>query len=210
MRRFAQFPLQLVVYPREQINLHVFEDRYKKLIHEVQAQNKTFGITPFINGRIAEFGTEVELLNLVKSYEDGQLDISCRGLRIFRIDQFHSVHPKDGYSYADVSFIESNETSSVEIKKRTLHLLDQLSHALGQQFDFKLGIEDLHSSQFVHKLGFDLEKELKLVCLLDEEERLKSINQHLEDFIPALEKADEIRRRIQLNGHFKRLDPLDL
>ena len=210
MRRLPQFPLQLVVYPREQVNLHVFEERYKVLINEVQKRSRTFGITPFINGRVADFGTEVELVKVVKKYEDGQLDISCRGLRIFRIDQFHSVHPKDGYSYADVSFMESNETSSVEIRRHTLALLKQLTGALGNQYTFKLNQEDLHSSQFVHKLGFDIEKELELVCMLDEEERLKSINQHLRAFIPGLEKADEIRRRIQQNGHFKRLDPLDL
>ena len=45
--------------------------------------------------------------------------------------------------------------------------------------------------------------------MFDEETRLKYICVYLREFIPSLDKADEIRRRIKLNGHFKRLDPLD-
>ncbi|MEO1628994.1 MAG: LON peptidase substrate-binding domain-containing protein, partial [Bacteroidota bacterium] len=43
------FPLKLVVYPGEQLNLHIFEPRYKQLIRECEQNKVTFGIPAFIN-----------------------------------------------------------------------------------------------------------------------------------------------------------------
>ncbi len=40
------FPLGIVVYPQEQLNLHVFEPRYKQLVKECLTEQKPFGIPP--------------------------------------------------------------------------------------------------------------------------------------------------------------------
>ena len=36
------FPLAIVVFPGEKLNLHIFEPRYKQLITECHEQKKTF------------------------------------------------------------------------------------------------------------------------------------------------------------------------
>ena len=38
------FPLSIVVYPGEELNLHIFEPRYKQLITESYQANRSFGI----------------------------------------------------------------------------------------------------------------------------------------------------------------------
>jgi len=46
------FPLGIVVYPGENLNLHIFESRYKQLIQECYSDAKPFGIPSVINKKV--------------------------------------------------------------------------------------------------------------------------------------------------------------
>ena len=60
------FPLELVVYPGEELNLHIFEPRYKELITECFAEAKPFGIPTVLGDTVAETGTMVEITEMVQ------------------------------------------------------------------------------------------------------------------------------------------------
>ena len=79
------FPLGIVVYPGEALNLHIFEPRYKQLIAECYTTKKPFGIPPVIQNKVQDFGSLVEITELAKTYDNGEMDIKTRGVRIFRI-----------------------------------------------------------------------------------------------------------------------------
>ena len=79
------FPLSLVAFPGERLNLHIFEPRYKQLIQDCQDEGKTFGIPAYIDDHLNEFGTEMELTSIEKVYEDGSMDIKTRGVQVFRV-----------------------------------------------------------------------------------------------------------------------------
>ena len=79
------FPLALVVYPGEELNLHIFEPRYKELITECFAEAKPFGIPTVLEEGVAETGTMVEITEIVQVYEDGRMDIKTRGIRVFQV-----------------------------------------------------------------------------------------------------------------------------
>ena len=64
------FPLSIVVYPGELLNLHIFEPRYKQLVKECIEYKKPFGIPAVINDNISELGTMISVTELVKEYED--------------------------------------------------------------------------------------------------------------------------------------------
>src|SRR5215813_980852 len=69
------FPLEIVVYPGEQLNLHIFEERYKQLISECYKEKKSFGIPSVINNHVGEMGTLVKITEIAEVYEDGRMDI---------------------------------------------------------------------------------------------------------------------------------------
>ena len=79
------FPLSIVVYPGETLNLHIFEDRYKQLVKESIDSKKPFGIPAVIDNGVADLGTSVAVINVAKEYEDGKMDITVQGLQVFRI-----------------------------------------------------------------------------------------------------------------------------
>ena len=77
------FPLSIVVYPGEDLNLHIFEPRYKQLINECHGQKKLFGIPAVIENSLQDFGTLMEITEITKVHENGEMDIKTRGKKVF-------------------------------------------------------------------------------------------------------------------------------
>ena len=88
----ALFPINLSVLPYEKVNLHIFEDRYKKLINHSLDQNKTFGIVYTKNKVMSKIGTLVEINEIYKKYDDGRFDLSVKGLERFKILKSYKEH----------------------------------------------------------------------------------------------------------------------
>ncbi|MEP1982437.1 MAG: LON peptidase substrate-binding domain-containing protein, partial [Maribacter dokdonensis] len=77
-------PLQSIFFPGETVPLHIFEDRYKQLINDCRDEAITFGIPVFINNKM-EYGVEVQLVEVVNTYESGEMDVVCVARQVFRL-----------------------------------------------------------------------------------------------------------------------------
>ena len=103
------FPLSIVVYPHENLNLHIFEPKYKQLIKECIEQKKVFGIPVVINDAIMEIGTTINILEITKTYDNGEMDIKTVGENVFRIlEPIHQL-PDKLYSGAIVNYPKNHE-----------------------------------------------------------------------------------------------------
>ena len=69
------FPLGIVVYPGENLNLHIFEPRYKQLIEECHKGKKPFGIPAVIENKLQDYGTLIQITEISKLYDNGEMDI---------------------------------------------------------------------------------------------------------------------------------------
>lgn len=199
------FPLKMVVFPSEEVNLHIFEPRYRQLINECATMKTTFGIPPFFDDRIMGMGTEMELVRVFKKYDDGKMDIRARGVRIFRILEFFQMMPERLYAGARVSFIEN----SFEGKKITKYLLRDLVSELFEELGIQKKLKSLQSFDIAHFLGMNIEEEYELLSLIKEEERQEYLIKHIEKILPVIRRTKKIKDRIQMNGHFQNLDPLE-
>jgi hypothetical protein len=203
------FPLNLVVYPKEKLNLHIFEPRYKQLITECYAQNTTFGIPCFINNKIEGCGTEMRLLSVSKIYEDGKMDIETQGLRIFKLLSFENPVKSKLYAGGEVQALELIDDASEPI---TTQLINQVKHLysllqLNLNLDFKL--YQYLSFELAHKIGLSVEQEYQLLTMPSEKSRQEFLVTHLQNAIPMIQDIERTKERIRLNGHFKHLDPLN-
>ena len=108
------FPLNIIVYPNEPLNLHIFEPRYKQLIKECLQASKSFGMPVVLNKKVQEYGTVMEITELVKEYPGGEMDIRARGTQIFRVLEIIKEIPDKLYSGAIVNYpdnvIERDDT----------------------------------------------------------------------------------------------------
>ena len=81
---------------------------------------------------------------------------------------------------------------------RDLHQLLEVE----KKFDDEV---NLTSYQIAHHAGMDIKQEYELLNLLREDQRLEYIKRHLAQVVPILSTMNDLKKRIQLNGHFKEL-----
>jgi Lon protease-like protein len=202
------FPLNLVVYPHEDLNLHIFEPRYRQLINECLETGMTFGIPTFVNNRLAGYGTEVEVKSLSKRYSDGRLDIKTKGLRVFRVTDFQNPMKDKLYAGGEVVFIE-NEDLSEEVNTYLLDLVERVYKIIKAKVDFYEGtLSHPFSYRIAHKIGLSVWEEYELLTIPTEHQRQTKLIEHLERILPIVTEMERTKERIAQNGHFKELDPL--
>lgn len=204
------FPLGIVVYPGEQLNLHIFEPRYKQLVVECFEQQKPFGIPAVIENQMRELGSTVQVEKIVKTYDNGEMDIVTRGGAVFRVLEIIKEIPEKLYSGAIVNYPDNREAGNTEKMRAVIAGIRELHRVLNLNKEFKKPDQDLKSYDVAHHAGLSLEEEYELLSLLDERQRQEYLKRHLNKVLPLVTGLEQMKERIQLNGHFKDLKGFSL
>jgi ATP-dependent Lon protease len=203
------FPLGLVIFPGETLNLHIFEPRYKQLINDCVAQGNTFGIPPFLDGKVASTGTEAELLSIHRIYNNGEMDVSVKGNRIFQVSKIHSNYEGKLYAGATIKWLDYDMKADMLLSEQIVELMHEL-HNILQVAKNKIPLaEELKTFDIAHFIGLSMEQEYELLGKKKEIERQKYIFTHLIKIIPVVRETEALKTRIHANGHFKNLLPPD-
>mgnify|MGYP000447737248 CR=1 FL=1 len=203
------FPLKLVAFPGERLNLHIFEPRYKQLFRECQENQITFGIPAFINDKIAAIGTELKLEKIEKTYEDGGLDVRTVGIGIFKIEEYYSQAPNKLYPGADIERLSIvKESGNPELNEKIYGYLMELFSTLSiSKHKIPENAQSFVSYDVGHHLGLSLDQEYTLLSIEDEVTRQKYIHAHLEKIVPVAKEMEKLKERALMNGHFKKMIP---
>lgn len=204
------FPLGIVVYPGEPLNLHIFEPRYKQLIKECYDQKKPFGIPTVIDKKLQDYGSLVEITEICKVEDNGEMDIRTRGDKVFRILEVIREIPDKLYSGAIVNYPDNREQGNIESMRVVMAGIRELHQALKVTKDFNKKDEELKSYDVAHHIGLSLEEEYELLGLMDERQRQEYLKRHLTRTIPLVTGMEQLKEKIKLNGHFKNLQGFDL
>jgi Lon protease-like protein len=204
------FPLGIVVYPGENLNLHIFEPRYKQLINECNISKKPFGIPVVINNKMQDYGCTLEIAEISFVHENGEMDIKTKGISIFRILELIKEVPDKLYSGAIVNYPDNYEAIQPEMMRKIMKGVRELHQILKVDKDFKKEDDRLCSYDIAHHLGLSLEEEYEVLNLHDERQRLEYVKRHLAKVIPLLAGMELLKEKIQLNGHFKNLGGFNL
>jgi Lon protease-like protein len=200
------FPLGIVVYPGEQLNLHIFEPRYKQLIKDCFENAKPFGIPAVIDNKVTEMGTLVQIKEISNKYEDGKMDIKTEGLQVFKILELIKELPEKLYSGAIVTYPENIAKGSVHKMKLVLKAIRALHQHLNVTKIFLKPDEELNSFDLAHHAGLSIEEEYRLLELPQEMQRQEYLKLHLAKVLPIMEHMDLLKGKIKMNGHFKNLE----
>ncbi|HEY6902085.1 MAG TPA: LON peptidase substrate-binding domain-containing protein [Puia sp.] len=200
------FPLGIVVYPGEIVNLHIFEPRYKQLVNECYKEEKPFGIPTVIDNRLNEMGTLVKITELVKVYDNGEMDIRTQGMRVFRVLELIKTIPDRLYSGAIVNYPDNIEgPGKRDLMQRVVNAIRELHRLLNISKDFHKPDEELGAYDLAHHAGLSLEQEYELLGLLQEVQRQEYLKRHLGAVLPVIAEMETLKERVKLNGHFKNL-----
>ncbi len=199
------FPLKLVVFPEEHLNLHIFEPRYQELVKDCLL----FGIPRFDNIHPMKYGTEVELVQVHKKFDTGESDIKTKGRRRFKIIKFYPKAEGKLYSGAEVEFLEDIDDRDPTLTNDIIDAILQLYQALNINKEFDDNVLSFSTFEMAHHVGFSAQQEYEFLQLNSEKNRQIFMLEHLEHFIPTVIQMKNLQDRVKMNGHFKNLDPLN-
>jgi Lon protease-like protein len=193
------FPLQVVVFPRTELPLHIFEERYKEMVGEAIRAKSEFGVVLAQDNGIVNIGCTVAVERVVQAYPDGRLDILTRGCRRFEIV---ALNEEKNYLQAELSFFDDEDLTPVEPSLREAALanfreLRPLVSLAGR------GEPDLSDRQLSFQLAAclpDLELLNALLGQRSETDRLKRLNQYLAHYIPLQRTVAHVREVAPTNG----------
>jgi Lon protease-like protein len=212
------FPLPLVLLPNELVPLHIFEDRYRKMLTDVQATRNLFGITlfepteSFIDKPPAGTVGCVAELRDVDTLPDGRSNILALGVVRYRLVDY--IDAGEPYLIGDVEFFEDDEED--------VAILGPLSDDVFELFKrmaaaaFKMGGSrgrfpeiqrtDPEALSFLITAAFNLENENKyaLLAMTSSIERLTKLKEILARTVDRMEENADIQSVARLNGHSKK------
>jgi Lon protease-like protein len=136
------FPLNTVLFPGVATPLHVFEDRYRALVHHLLTQDdpgqRLFGVTAIREGyEVGDRGVQslhttgtVMQLTEVEQYPDGTFDIEVVGRQRLRL---HDLETAGTYPVGLVDVLEEPDLPDAEAEaERTLATFDTYRRRLGE------------------------------------------------------------------------------
>ena len=203
------FPLSVIVFPGENLNLHIFEPRYKQLINECQKESKAFGIPAVINNKMNEIGTLVKIVEIVHAFENGEMDIRTEGTSIFRILEIIKTIPDKLYSGAIVNYPENVEDQGkLLLMRKVIEGVRQLHRLLHINKEFKKPDEELTTYDIAHHAGLSLEEEYELLGLF-RRQRQEYLRRHLNKVLPVIVEMETLKKS-QVERSFQNLSHLNL
>ncbi len=195
------FPLDVVLFPSTPLPLHIFEPRYKEMIAECLAQNRTFGVVRALEQGLADVGCTAEIVTIVKEYPDGQLDLVAEGRNRFEIV---GVNQDRSFLQAEVLMIvDEPGAAPQEDTSRAVQLHSELLAIAGAKQDLSAADPALLSFYLAGSLPLDLDFKQKLLSLRSEAERLSLLITYLQTLIPNLHRAARAREKAGGNGHVR-------
>ena len=173
MNHIKLFPLSLVTFPTKIVPLHIFEERYKALISECFNNKSEFGIVYQNNNTLAEYGCSMNVLEVVKKYPDGRMDIITKGKNIFKLNS----QLLDGeLLIGEVKYSESkNDINSDKfeiLKDKYLKILLML----GITSNLDSHLKKIVSFELLEGISLPSEFELMLISTNSESDRLKILD----------------------------------
>jgi Lon protease-like protein len=218
IRHLPIFPLPLVLLPNELLPLHIFEDRYRKMLADVEADKHLFGIT-FFNPtedfiekpEIGTVGCVAEVRD-VQMLPDGRSNIVTTGVIRYRLTDY--VEAGEPYLVGEVEFFEDEDEDDEALTPVANEVFElfrriaQAAHKLSGERGVFPEIPQAEPEQlsFLVTAAFNLDAAMKYELLETRSsiERLTRLREILLQAVDKMEDNAEVQKIAKTNGHTKK------
>jgi Lon protease-like protein len=199
-RLIPLFPLQVVVFPRTHLPLHIFEARYKEMVGDAIRDGSEFGIVLAKGSGILNSGCTVKVEKVLEMYPDGRMDILTCGQRRFEIV---SLNDEKEYLQAEVEFFDDDDVAPAppELREQALANYRALSGMGSARGHSDPDFEDRQVSFQVAQAVPDLDFLSVLLRERSEVGRLRQFNQYLAEYLPRQRSVERMKDLAPRNGH---------
>jgi Lon protease-like protein len=215
VRELPLFPLPVVLFPGVPLPLHVFEERYRRLLAYVRASNNLFGL-PFTGeaegatGRppVGHVGCVAEVVE-AQPLEDGRSNILTVGVVRYRLESYADAG--EPYLVGRVEFFEDEDKDSELLARRArevTELFKRIGSAVRALNDDRAALPDLPETDperlsFLVAAAMEIDDETKqgLLELRSSAERLARLGRLLSQVVGGYEERARLHKIVKGNGH---------
>jgi Lon protease-like protein len=205
-RDFPLFPLGIVVLPSESVPLHIFEDRYRRMIERCLGADPgstecQFGIIWLSDQELNPVGCACEIDRVLERMQDGRMNILALGTRPFRLleRQDELPYPAGNVEFlADVEEVVDDQAATVA---RTLYH-DLVERATDRSLS-EDELREMDAYGMAATVEFDLDAKQELLELRSETGRLRLLTLLLRAAIERLELLERAEERARSNGKIR-------
>lgn len=188
-----------MLLPGEHLPLHIFEDRYKRMVGTALEQDEPFGIVLRDDEGARSIGCTARIDDVLERFDDGRMNIVVSGEAPFKVlDRFESSE----YPAGEVELIPDEEVPPIDEASASAAreaFAELAERATGERPDPN---ELDHASAYAIAARIELPPETKqqLLEMRDEDERMALLANALGAVGKALERAEEAAERASGNG----------
>ncbi|MFL6230138.1 MAG: LON peptidase substrate-binding domain-containing protein [Pyrinomonadaceae bacterium] len=224
VRELPLFPLPVVLFPGVPMPLHVFEERYRRLLADVRVTNNLFGLSFFDAAAeglseqppAGHVGCAAEIIE-VQPLEDGRSNILTVGLVRYRVPSY--IAGGEPYLVGRVEFFEDEEEDAELLAGRAREVLEvfgRIARAVRVLNDDRASLPDLPEAEperlsFLVAAAMEMDNEIKqeLLELRSCAERLARLHRLLSQVVSGYEERARTHKLAKGNGHAGRTIKLD-
>ncbi len=193
------FPLDLVLLPETPLPLHIFEPRYKEMVGECLREKRVFGMLRSNGQKIAQAGCTAEIIDLLRTYPDGRMDILTMGRTRFNVIE---LNDERSFFRGNVEYFDDEHGTAAgpELKQSTLEMHAELEK-LASLDALRLEADAPYISfQLAAHLPVDLDFKQTLLEMRSERERLQVLLDYYAKIIPKLQAMTFGKKKAGGNG----------
>jgi len=202
----AIFELPVVLLPGELMALHIFEERYKRMVGDSLERDEPFGIVfrDPEKDRPTDVGCEARVSEVLERFEDGRMNIVVTGERPFRVlDRYESprfpageVEPAGDRGGGEIK----PDGEGAEHAQAVRAAFSEFVRRVGGEEPDPAELESAGAYEIAARVELPPETKQRLLELRDEGERMRVLAAALEALVGALERSEELAARARMNG----------
>jgi Lon protease-like protein len=195
------FELPMVLLPGELMPLHIFEDRYKRMIGHCLDDEEPFGIVfRDDEGGARRIGCIARVTQVLERFDDGRMNIVVTGELPFRVlDRFEAPE----YPAGEVEPIDPAAEARDEDVEAASHAREAFAELVERVSGEPPDPEELAGSDaygIAARVELPAETKQRLLELRSEPERMRVLARALGALVTAVERSKEIAERARMNG----------
>jgi Lon protease-like protein len=196
---FPLFPLGIVALPTESVPLHVFEDRYKRMIEECLEYEREFGIVWLSEDELKGVGCACAIERVLERDEEGNMDILARGTRPFRLIERQDDYPYPAGIVAPLHD-DPEEKPDLDVARTARELYGELVEQATDKRLSEQELSELDAYTMAGTVEFGPDGKQDLLELRSENERMRLLVRLFRAAIKRLELVDRAQARARSNG----------
>jgi Lon protease-like protein len=194
---FPIFPLPLVLLPTELAPLHIFEERYKRMINLCIEEGAEFGIVWLGDSGLADVGCTAHITELIDRMEDGRMNIVVRGGKPFRLLRRVEELP---YPAGDIELLEDEQVASSSQAEAARSSYAEVVEKATDERPADEDLADMDAYRMASTIELEPALKQRLLDSRSEDERLDIVQELFTKAVERLERAEHVSEVARSNG----------